>query len=143
MSMSRFRLAPKIGHLETMKRLYRYLVKTKHYAIRYRTREPDYSHLPKQEYEWTRTVYGNVKEEIPKDIPKPLRKRVITTTFLHANLLHDIVTGKSVTTVLHIVNTKPTDYFSKRQATVRLQPMVLTLLLPKLQQNKSWTSDTC
>ena len=67
MSMSRFRLAPKAGHLERMKRLYGYLAKTKHFAIRYRTKEPDYSHLPKQEYEWTRTVYGNVKEEIPKD----------------------------------------------------------------------------
>ena len=91
MSMSRFRLTPKTGHLERMKRLY--VVKTKHFAIRYRTKEPDYSHLPKQEYEWTRTVYGNVKEEIPKDIPKPLGKRVITTTFLDTNLLHNIVTG--------------------------------------------------
>ena len=118
MSMSRFRLAPKIGHLERMKRLYGYLVKTKHFAIRYRTKEPDHSHLPKQEYEWTRTVYGNVKEEIPKDIPKPLGKRVITTTFLDANLLHDIVTGKSVTDVLHCVHTTPTDWVSKRQATV-------------------------
>ena len=108
-SMSRFRLAPKIGHLERMKRLYGYLAKTKHFAIRYRTKEPDYSHLPKQEYEWTRTVYGNIREEIPKDMPKPLGKRVITTTFLDANLLHDIVTGKLVTAVLHFVNTTPTD----------------------------------
>ena len=66
MSMSRFRLAPKIGHLERMKRLYGYLAKTKHFAIRNRTKEPDYSHLPKQEHDWSRTVYGNVKEEIPK-----------------------------------------------------------------------------
>ena len=85
MSMSRFRLAPKLGHLERMKRLYGYLAKTKHFAIRSRTNEPDYSHLPKQEYEWTRTVYRNVKEEIPKHIPKPLGKRVITTTFLDAS----------------------------------------------------------
>ena len=118
MSMSRFRQAPKIGHLERMKRLYGYLAKTKHFAIRYRTKEPDYSYLLKQEYEWTRTVYGNVKEEIPKDIPKSLGKRVITTTFLDANLLHDIVTGNSVTAVLHCVNPTPTDWFSKRQATV-------------------------
>ena len=34
--------------------------------------------------------YGNVKEEIPKDIAKPLGKRVITTTFLDANLLQNI-----------------------------------------------------
>ena len=31
------------------------------YAIRYMTKEPDYSQLPKQNYEWTRTVYGDVK----------------------------------------------------------------------------------
>ena len=48
MSMSRFRLAPKIGHLERMKRLYGYLAKTKHFTMRYRNKEPDYSHLPKQ-----------------------------------------------------------------------------------------------
>ena len=101
-----------------MKRLYGYLVKTKQFAIRHRTKEPDYSHLPKQEYEWTRTVYGNVKEEFPRIMPKSLGKRVITTTFLDASLLHDIVTGKSATPVLLFVNTTPTDWFSKRQATV-------------------------
>ena len=69
MSMARFRLAPKIGHLEKMKRLYGYLTKTKHFAIRYRTKEPDYAHLPKQDCEWTRSVYENVKEEIPKTYP--------------------------------------------------------------------------
>ena len=101
-----------------MKRLYGYLAKTKHFAIRYRTKEPDYSILPKQEYEWTRTVYGNVKEEIAKDIPKPFGKRVITTTFLDANLFDDIVIGKSVTAVLHFVNTTPTNWFSKKKTTV-------------------------
>ena len=118
MSMSRFRLAPRIGHLERIKRLYGYLAKTKHFAIRYRTKEPDYSHLPKQDCDWTGTVYGNVKEEITRDITKPLGKRVITSTFLDANLLHEIVKGKSVTAVFHFVNTTPTDWFSKRQATV-------------------------
>ena len=34
MSMCRFRLAPKIGHLERKKRLYGYLAKTKHNALR-------------------------------------------------------------------------------------------------------------
>ena len=100
-----------------MKMQYRYLAKTKHFVAWYSTKQPDYSHLPKQEYEWTRTVYGNVEEEIPKDIPKPLGERVITTTFLDASLLHGIATGKSVTAVFHFVNTTPTDWFSKRQAT--------------------------
>ena len=73
MSMFRFRLAPKIGHLERINRLYGYLAKTKHFAIRYRTKEPDYSHLPKQEYEWTGTVYGNVKD--PKGFTQTMRRK--------------------------------------------------------------------
>ena len=43
---------------------------------------------------------------------------MITTTVLYANLLHDNVTGKSVTAVLHFVNTTPTDWFLKRHAPV-------------------------
>ena len=118
MSMSRFRLEPKIGHLERMKRLYGYLVKTKHFTISYRTREPIYSHLPNQEHDWPRAVYGNVKGEFPHDIPKPLGNRVATTTFLDANLLHHIITRESVRAVLHLINTTPADGYSKRQATV-------------------------
>ena len=53
-------------------------------------------------------IIQNLKEEIMLN----------TTTFLDANLHHDIVTGKSVAAVLHFVNTTPTDWFSKRQATV-------------------------
>ena len=41
-----------------------------------------------------------------------------TTTFLDANLLHDVVTAKSVTAVLHFINTTPIDWYSKRQVTV-------------------------
>ena len=43
---------------------------------------------------------------------------VISTTFLDANLLHDIVTRKSVTAGLHFINTTPIDWYSKRQGMV-------------------------
>ena len=76
MSMSRFRLAPKVGHIERMKRIYGYLSRTKHYALRFRTEEPNYLHLPELEYDWTR-IYVHVLEEIPKDAPEPLRKSVV------------------------------------------------------------------
>ena len=103
-----------------MKRVFGYLAKTKHFDIRYINKQPDYSHLPKQAHDWSRTVYGNVKEEIQKDIPKPLEKRVANTIFLDDNLLHDIVTGISVTAVLHFINTPPppTDWYLKRQTEV-------------------------
>ena len=51
-------------------------------------------------------------------MPKPLGNRETTTTFLDANLLHDIITGKSVTAVLHFIKTTPVDLYLKRQATL-------------------------
>ena len=43
------------------------------------------THLPEQEHDWSGTVYGNVVEEIPKDMPKLVGSGVTTTTFLDAN----------------------------------------------------------
>ena len=45
---------------------------------------------------------------------------MITTTFLDANLCHDIVTGRSVTAVLHLLNTTPVDWYSKGKAAVEM-----------------------
>ena len=69
------------------------------------------------EYDCTR-IYGDVLEEITKDAPEPLGKSVTTATFLDANLQHDLITGRSVTAVLHFFNLTPGNWYSKRQATV-------------------------
>ena len=117
-TMSRFRSAPRKGHLERLQSIYAYVTKTKQYLIRYRTKEPDYSHLPNMNYNWSYTVYGNVQEIIPNNCPKPLGKSVTTTTTLDANLLHCLATGASLTPCLHFCNQTPTDWYSKKQATV-------------------------
>ena len=83
-----------------MKGIYGNLSSTKQYAMRFRTDEPNYMHLPDHGYYWT-TIYGNVLEEILKDAPEHLGKSVTTNTFLDANLLHDLITGRSVTSDLH------------------------------------------
>ena len=113
-TMSRFRSAPRKGHLERLQRIYGYVLKTKHYS----TKEPDYSYLPNMKYDWSYTVYGNVQEIIPNNCPKPLGKSVTTTTTLDANLLHSLATGASLTACLHFCNQTPTDWYSKKQATV-------------------------
>ena len=74
-------------------------------------------YLPELEYDWTR-IYGTVLEEIPKDAPEPLGKSVTTTMFLDANLLHDLITGRSVTAVLHFFNLTPGDWCTNRPVTV-------------------------
>ena len=90
----------------------------KHGFLRIRTGEPDYSGLPDKHYDWERSVYGNVQEQVPKDTPKPLGKQVVLTSYVDANLHHDLVTGRSVTGVIHFVNQTPIHWFSKKQPTV-------------------------
>ncbi len=118
MTLSDFWATPRQGHLDHVKCIYGYLAKMKHSALRIRTEEPDYSDLPNVEYDCSRSVYGELKEEIPKDAPLPLGKAVTLTHFVDANLMHDMVTGRSVTGILHLINKFPLDWYSKKQATV-------------------------
>ena len=118
MTLSGFRVAPRQGHLDRVKRIYGYLSKMKHSVIRIRTEEPDFSDLPDLKPDWSSSVYGNVEEILPQDAPKPLGKFVTLTHYVDANLMHDMTTGKSVTGILHLVNKTPIDWYSKKQSTV-------------------------
>jgi len=90
----------------------------RHAVIRIRTDEPDYSDIPHVEYDWAKSVYGEVKEVLPEDAPKPLGKFVTLTHFVDANLMHDLVTGRSVTGILHLINKTPLDWYAKKQSTI-------------------------
>jgi len=118
MTMSRFRAAPRDGHLDRVKRIIGYLSRMRDGVIRIRTEEPDYSDIPDTIYDWEHTVYAGAKEEIPDDAPIPLGKEVVMTSFFDANLYHDVISGKSVTGILHMFNKTPIDWFSKLQSTV-------------------------
>jgi hypothetical protein len=87
-------------------------------TIRIRVEEPDYSGLSNKVYDWEHSVYAGAEELSPEDAPTPLGKPVVMTTFVDANLYHDLVTGRSVTGVLHLFNKTVIDWYSKKQSTV-------------------------
>jgi hypothetical protein len=118
MTLSGFRAIPRVGHLERAKRVVGYLAKMKHAVIRFRVSEPDYTDLPEYEYDWEQTVYGDVKEDLPTDAPEALGNYVTLTHYLDANLYHDMLTGRSVTGILHFMNQTPMDWYSKKQGSV-------------------------
>ena len=118
MTLSGFRSCPRRGHLDRAKRVVCYLSKMRHAAIRFRTHEPDYSDLIQTEHSWDKSVYGDVTEELPFNPPKALGKQVILTHNVDANLLHDMLSGRSVTGCLHLFNGTPIDWYSKKQSTV-------------------------
>ena len=118
-TMLRFRAAPRQGHMDRLKRIYAYAIRTKDYTVRFRTDEPHYSFLSEQDFDWTYSVYGDVHEILPDDMPEPLGGAVVTTTTMDANLNHCLATGNSLTGCLHFVNKTPVDWNSKKQATVQ------------------------
>jgi hypothetical protein len=120
MTLSSYRSIPRRGHLDRAKRVCCYLARMKHAVIRFRTEEPDYLDLPTQEYDWERSVYGNVSEDIPQeDAPESLGRLITLTHYVDANLYHCMLTGRSVNGVLHLLNQRPIDLYAKKQATVK------------------------
>jgi hypothetical protein len=118
MTLSSFCAMPRHGHMDHAKRLYGYLAKMKEGMIRIWTGEPNYSSLPDQEFDWERSVYGNVSEMLPLDAPEPLGKFVTLMHYFDVNLYHDVLTRRSVTGILHLLNKTPIEWYSKKQATV-------------------------
>jgi hypothetical protein len=63
--------------------------------------EPDLSGAAKKDFDWSNSVYGNVKEVIACDKPGALSNCVSLIHYNEANLYHDLTRGRSVTGVLH------------------------------------------
>jgi hypothetical protein len=110
-------VAPRIGHLNRLRRIYGYLSKMRYASIRVRTEDPDYYDLPDNSHDWTYSVYGNVTEPLPTDAPEPLGNYVTLSHYEDANLMHDVTTGRSVTGILYLTNKTPIDWYSKKKAT--------------------------
>ena len=49
-TMSRFRAAPRQGHMDRLKRIYASAIRTKEYEVRFRTDQPDCSFLLDQDF---------------------------------------------------------------------------------------------
>ena len=103
MSMSRFHIAPRKGHLERLKRIYGYLRKHPSGAIRFRTGIPDnekYFEIP--DYDWIYSVYGDglsVNKGWGK-YPELLGNPVRISSFKDSSLEYCKVTGKSITGIV-------------------------------------------
>ena len=85
----------------------------KHATIRFCTGEPDYSDIP-DHYDWAKTMYSDTKEILPTDAPTPLGKPVILITYVDANLYNCMLTGRSFTGIIHLINQTPSEWYSEK-----------------------------
>lgn len=76
MTLSSSRVAPKVGHMDTIKRDYRFLFRFKDFNIRFLTELPNLSACEPIQYNWVDTVCDVFEEELTEDAPEPFGKEV-------------------------------------------------------------------
>jgi hypothetical protein len=108
-----------VGHLETLYHVFAYLKSHLDLGrIAYDSMTPyvDESVFA-HNADW-KEFYGDVEEELPRDMPTPRGNKVIISAFVDANHAGNVVTRRSHTGILIYVQNAPTIWFSKRQNTV-------------------------
>jgi Reverse transcriptase (RNA-dependent DNA polymerase) len=119
MTMSRFRVAPRVGHLELLGHIFGYLRKYPDGALRFHVDTPQHElRFTPSHASWERSVYGEPFEEIPDNAPEPKGKAARQTLYVDANLEHCKVTGRSAMGGVFMVQGTIVGHFSRRQSTV-------------------------
>ena len=119
MVMSRFRIQPRTGHLDRVKRMYGYLRGHPDAKIRFRTGIPNAKvEFPMPEHSWMYSVYGEKEEEFLKGLPVARGKTVRISAFEDSSLGACKVTGRSSTGILVFLNQTPIEWYAKLQKTV-------------------------
>jgi hypothetical protein len=88
-------------------------------ATRFQVNIPNHEHIATPiQYDWISSIYGNVKEELPPDMPRPRGKLVQTSTYQDVNFYHDLVTGRAMCGIIDLVNRTPIASYCKKQKSV-------------------------
>ena len=130
MTMSSFWEQPQVSHLERLKRMVGFLASFWDYKIRFCTNEPDFRDvLPIPEHNWKYTPYGNPKKDLPMDAPPPRGNRVTLPHFFDVNLIHNVLSGKEITGVVHFGIKHPCIGTQRSKQHPKLLPMDLNFFL--------------
>jgi len=116
-TLSRFAMAPREGHMQAMKRVFRYLKRYPSGKVLIDPKFRDWSGFETQQYNWTE-AYPNTTEELPPGMLVPKGKPVRIICYVDADHAHDQVTCRSVTGIILFVNGTPIKWISKWQKTV-------------------------
>jgi hypothetical protein len=105
-------------HLKAVKRILPDLKTFPKGRVIIETSYPDHSVYPVEDHSNWMKFYPDVAEEIPKDFPCEKGPRVRMIVYIDADHAHDLVTRRSITGILVMLNSIPIRWISKLQKTV-------------------------
>ena len=113
--LASYSAAPRLGHLNAVFHMYAYLNSHERSKLVF---DPSYiAHIESEKADWS-DFYPDAEEQLPPDMPEPLGKHVIVTTFEDSDHAADVVTRRSRTGVLIYLNRAPILAFSKKQNSI-------------------------
>jgi hypothetical protein len=115
--LSQYLALPRAGHLEAVYHIFAYLNKHDKSSIVFDPVDPYFNLDDFREVDWSE-FYGDVVEELPPKMPKPLGNPVNITCFVDANHAGNVVTRRSHTGILIYLQNTPIIWHSQRQNTV-------------------------
>jgi hypothetical protein len=144
--MSRFDMLPREGHLKAVKRILSYLKTIPKGRVIIDTSYPDHSVYPVDDHSNWMELYPDAGEEIPKDLPAEKGPRVRMTIYVDADHAHDLVTRRTMTWILVMLNNTPIRWVSKRQKTLETSTydseLVASRIATELGENMSLVLNT-
>jgi len=108
---------PREGHLEAAFGIFGYLAKHIESTMVFDDKRPQLDYDAFKETNWEKSIYGDVKEEIPIKGPEPLGISMQMTCFVDASHAGDKVTRRSHTGFIIYLNNSPIVFYSKKQNT--------------------------
>jgi hypothetical protein len=100
-------MIPREGHLKAFKRILSYLKTFPKGRVIIDTSYLDHSMYPVEDHSNWMEFYPDASEEIPKDLPPEKGPRVSMTIHVDADHVHDLVTRRSITGILLMINNTP------------------------------------
>jgi hypothetical protein len=142
-AMSNFDLLPREGNLKAVKRILSYLKTFPKGRVIIDTSYPENSVYPVEDHSNQMEFYPNIGQEIPVDLPSEKGPRVRMAVYVDTDHAHDLVTTRSITGILVMMNNTPIEWIAKRQNTVETSTYGSELVLSRIAMNFILMLSTC
>ena len=115
--LSSYLVSPRQGHLDAVYNIFGYLKRHGRSSLYFDYSEPNFdpNKFIKQSWE---DFYGDIREEIPPNMPEPLGKAMSLSAFVDADHAGNLVTRRSQTGFFIFIQNSVMDWCSKKQNTV-------------------------
>ena len=115
--LSSYLCSPRMGHLKAVYSIFAYLKRHSRSRIVFDDRRVQMDDNLFEEADWT-DFYGDIKEELPPNMPEPKGDSVIMTCYVDADHAGNLATRRSHTGIIIFLNNTPIQWYSRRQNTV-------------------------